>query len=103
MIIVTSLGVIRKVIKDRNLRKNMKEIPKKWRQLPIQERLSIPETYFNISSKKIEIIRSIQDPKKKLIASAKLQYDLFEEIHSYLTAWIAGYGSDITIRNYFGS
>ncbi len=81
----------------------MNKIPKKWRELPIKERLSIPEKYFKIDTKTIERIRQISDPKKRLIESARIQYESFKDIHSYLTVWIAGYGSDVMIRNYFGS
>ncbi len=81
----------------------MNKIPKKWRELPIKERLNIPEKYFNIDTKTIERIRQIQDPKKRLIEAASVQYELFKDIHSYLTVWIAGYGSDVMVRNYFES
>ena len=38
-----------------------------------------------------------------MIKAAKLQYELYGNIHSYLTVWIAGYLSDYTIRSKFGS
>jgi len=79
----------------------MRKIPKKWRELPIKEKLLIPEKVFNIDKKEIERIRKIENPKKRLIASGKAQFDLFGEVHSYLTSWLAGYASDITIRHYF--
>ena len=81
----------------------MLKIPKKWRELPIREKLLIPEKVFNIDKKEIERVRNISNPKRKLIAAAKLQYNLFGDIHSYLTIWIAGYASDIIVRYYFGS
>ena len=37
------------------------------------------------------------------MAAAALQYNLFNDIHSYVTAWIAGYGSDAVVRHVFGS
>jgi len=81
----------------------MKKIPKRWRELSIKQKLSIPEKYFKIDRKEIEKIRKISDPKKRLIEAARIQYELFKDIHTYLTVWIAGYASDITIRQYFNS
>lgn len=81
----------------------MQKIPKKWRELPKEERFEIPEKIFGIDKREIERIRKIDDIKKRLIESAKLQFELFGDIHSQLTVWIAGYGSDQGIRSYFGS
>ena len=81
----------------------MKKIPKKWRELPKEERFKIPLKHFNINKKTLTKIREIPNVKEKLIAAAKLQYELFNDIHSYLTVWIAGYGSDVMIRQKFGS
>lgn len=81
----------------------MKQIPHSWRKLTIQKRLSLPVNYFNISEKEIRGIRKIDDPKKRLIEAARLQYELFKDIHTDLTAWIAGYASDSTIRKELGS
>lgn len=81
----------------------MQKIPKKWRGLPREERFKIPERIFHIDKREIERIRKIEDIKKRLIESAKLQFELFGDIHSQLTVWIAGYGSDRGIRDYFGS
>lgn len=81
----------------------MIKVVKKWRELPMEERYKIPSNYFNIDEKTIEKIRKIPDIKKRLIDAAKIQYELFEDIHSYLTVWIAGCGSDVIIRQKFGS
>jgi len=81
----------------------MKKIPKKWRELPKEERFDIPLRYFNIDRTTIEEIRKITDPKERLIEAARIQYELFGDIHSYLTVWIAGYLSDVMIRQKFGS
>lgn len=81
----------------------MLKIPKKWRELPLEERTNKIVELFGISKKTINKIRNIRDKKIKLIASAKIQYQMFGEIHSYLTCWIAGYGSDVEVRNVFGS
>src|SRR3989344_2253298 len=81
----------------------MKKIPKKWRELPLKEKLEIPRGYFNIGENILEKIRQIKNPKERLIAAAKIQYELFNNIHSYLTAWIAGYSSDVVVRQFFGS
>ncbi len=35
--------------------------------------------------------------------AARLQYEQFSDIHSYLTTWIAGYSSDAVVRQKFGS
>ncbi len=78
-------------------------VQKRWRELPIKEKLEIPSKIFNIDKKDVEKIRKIEDPKERLIKAARLQYELFEDIHSYITAWIAGYASDVAIRQYFGS
>ncbi len=81
----------------------MISIKKKWRELPKEERLNIPEKEFKISSSKIENIRKIKDPKTRLIEAARIQYEKFRQINSYITTWIAGYGSDVVIRQKFGS
>ncbi len=81
----------------------MKQIPRFWRKLPLQKRLNIPIDNFNINKKEIKRIRKIKDGKRKLIEAAKLQYELFKDIHTHLTVWIAGYGSDSTVRQKLGS
>ncbi len=81
----------------------MKKILKKWRKLSVNYRLNIPIKYFDIDKKTIENVRKIQDSKKRLIESARIQYELFKDIHSDLTAWIAGYSSESIVRNKFGS
>jgi len=81
----------------------MRKIPKKWRELPKEERFKIPTKYFNIDEKTINNIRKISDAKKRLVEAARIQYEMFSDIHSYLTAWMAGYGSDVIIRQKFGS
>lgn len=68
-----------------------------------EERYNIPIKYFNLDEKSIQTIRKISDIKKRLIEAAKLQYETFKDIHSYLTVWIAGCGSDSIIREKFGS
>lgn len=78
-------------------------IKKKWRDLPDNERLNIPHKYLEINKDDIIKIRKIKDGKKRLIKAAKLQYELYGNIHSYLTVWIAGYLSDVTVRQKFGS
>lgn len=81
----------------------MFEIKKKWRELPKQERLKIPIKFFNLNETEIKKIRNIKNVKKRLIESARIQYEAFGDIHSYLTAWIAGCGSDSIIREKFQS
>jgi len=81
----------------------MKKIHTKWRKLPIKVKLNIPKKQFGIDDKILIKIRNIKDSRKRLIKSAKIQYELFGEIHSCLTAWIAGYSSDSVIRQKFGS
>lgn len=81
----------------------MIKIPKRWRELSKEKRFKIPIKYFNIDEKTLSKIRKIPDSKDRLIEAAKIQYELFNDIHSYLTVWIAGYGSDIMIRQKFGS
>lgn len=81
----------------------MKQIPHSWRKLPIQKRLKVPINNFNISEKEIKRIRKINGGKRKLIEAAKLQYELFKNIHTDLTVWIAGYASDSAVRQKLGS
>jgi len=81
----------------------MRKIPTKWRELSQEEKNKIPTKFFNIDEKTLKKIRNISDPKKRLVEAARLQYELFNDIHSYLTTWIAGYGSDAVIRQKFGS
>ncbi len=78
-------------------------IPHKWRKLPKNQRLNIPNEIFNIDKEIINKIRKIEDPKKRLIKSAKIQYELFNDIHNDLTAWMSGYLSEVIIRQKFGS
>jgi hypothetical protein len=81
----------------------MEKILKKWRKINTQARLNIPTKYFNIDKNTIDSIRKIKDSKKRLIESARVQYELFKDIHSDLTAWIAGYSSESIVRRKFGS
>lgn len=81
----------------------MQKIPHKWRELSLIKKLAIPINYFHLNIKEIEKIRKIPDIKKRLIESAKLQYEIFKDIHTDLTAWIAGYSSDSKIREVFGT
>lgn len=81
----------------------MKPIPHSWRKLPIGVRLRVPQEYFEIPEEDIKRIRLISDSRKRLTESARLQYEIFKDIHTDLTAWIAGYASDVTIRQKFGS
>lgn len=81
----------------------MRKIPKKWRKLDIKNKLDIPAKYFNIDKGIVKDIRKIKDNKKRLIESAKVQYELFKDIHSDLTAWIAGYASESVVRQKFDS
>ena len=81
----------------------MMKIKHSWRRLPFSTRLDIPTHYFGIDEQEIRRIRAISDSKTKLIESARLQYELYGDIHNDLTVWIAGYASDATIRSRFGS
>lgn len=81
----------------------MLKIPKRWRELPLDKRLLIPEQKFGIRKDEIERIRKISDKREKLIEAAKLEVSLFKELHTYLLVWIAGYGSDAEVRQVFGS
>ncbi|MCD4759654.1 hypothetical protein K8R33_02100 [archaeon] len=77
-------------------------IEKSWRKYPKEKRLLMPEK-LGFSPSDIKRIRKIKDPERRLIASAKLQFELFNNIHSDITAWIAGYCSESVIRQKFGS
>ncbi|MFH1592884.1 MAG: hypothetical protein ABIB47_05970 [Candidatus Woesearchaeota archaeon] len=81
----------------------MKKVPHKWRYLSKKDKINIPKNYFNLPIKEIEKIRKIENVKEKLKRSAKLQFEEFGNIHTDLTAWIAGYASDSLIREKFGS
>ena len=81
----------------------MKVIPKKWRELPIKEKLDLPVNYFGFDKKKVERVRAILDKRKRIIEAARLQFNKFGDIHSFLVAWIAGYSSDAAPRQIFGS
>jgi hypothetical protein len=81
----------------------MKPIPHNWRKLPKTKRLRIPLEYFEIPESEVKRIRNITDSKKRLIESARLQVELFGNIHADLTAWIAGYASDVILRQIIGS
>lgn len=81
----------------------MKPIPHKWRKLSRERRLGIPSKYFNIDPGVIKRIRGIDNKEKRLIEAARVQYESFNDIHTDLTAWIAGFASDSTIRYTLGS
>src|SRR3989344_4167717 len=81
----------------------MMKIRHAWRRLPRSVKLNIPINHFGIDEKEIKRIRTISDPKIKLIEAARLQYELYGDIHNDLTVWIAGYASDAVIRSRFGS
>lgn len=79
------------------------KIPKNWRELPKIEKMEIPKKVFQIEESELKRIRQIKDPRKRLVEAATLQYETFNDIHSYLTAWIAGYSSDSIVRQKLGS
>lgn len=81
----------------------MIKIPKKWRELSVKEKLDLPVSYFKFNKGDIEQIRSIRDRRKRIVESARLQFNKFGDIHSFLVAWIAGYSSDAAPRLVFGS
>lgn len=81
----------------------MKKFTKTWRKLPIQEKTKILIEHYNISEKDITRIRKISDNQKRLIEAARLQFESFGNIHSDITAWIAGYKSESVIRQKFES
>jgi len=81
----------------------LKPIPHKWRKLSIEKRLDIPSNYFDLDKGVINKIRNIPNKEKRLIEAARIQYETFKDIHTDLTAWIAGFASDSVIRHKFGS
>jgi hypothetical protein len=81
----------------------MKKFKKKWRKLTIEEKTNILISQFNLAKSDIDNIRKLKDMKKRLIEAAKLQFESFGNIHTDLTAWIAGYKSDSVVRQKFGS
>ena len=81
----------------------MKRFKKIWRKLTLEDKTDILIGRFNLNKSDIERIRRLKDGKKRLMESAKLQFESFGNIHTDLTAWIAGYRSDVSVRNKFGS
>tara|TARA_Y100000310_G_scaffold138289_2_gene137202 strand:- start:16231 stop:17292 length:1062 start_codon:yes stop_codon:yes gene_type:complete len=81
----------------------MKKIKRKWKKLLKEDRFNIPINYLKIDESEIKRIRKIKDSKQRLMEAAKIQYELFKDIHTDVTAWIAGYCSDSTVRYNFGS
>src|SRR3989338_6120845 len=51
----------------------------------------------------ISRIRNMNNRRQKLIASAKLQSKVLGDINCNFTAWIAGYSSEMVVRQEFGS
>jgi len=49
----------------------MIKIPKKWRELPKEDRLNIPQKCFKIDKEIIQKIRNQSSPKEKLIKLQK--------------------------------
>lgn len=60
-------------------------------------------SYYGIKSEEIERIRRIQSGTERLIKAVKLQYELFNNIHNDITAWIAGYSSEGIVRSKLGT
>lgn len=56
----------------------MQKISKLWRKLPKDQKLRIPVDYFQINEKEVNNIRKIENSSERLIAAAKLQYELFK-------------------------
>jgi len=81
----------------------MKKFKKIWRKLTIEEKTDILIDQFNISESDIRRIRNLKDGKARLLQAAKLQFEAFGNIHTDLTAWLAGYKSDVSVRQKFGS
>ncbi|MBS3098099.1 hypothetical protein J4209_04870 [Candidatus Woesearchaeota archaeon] len=81
----------------------MRKFRKIWRKLTIQEKTDILIDKFNLNMSDIERSRKFKDGKRRLIGAARLQFKSFGNIHTDLTACIAGYKSDAVVRAKFGS
>ena len=81
----------------------MEKFRKKWRKLAIQEKTDILIDKFNLNMSDIERIRKVKDGKRRLIEAAKLQFESLGNIHTDITACIAGYKSDRIVRDKFGT
>lgn len=78
-------------------------IPHRLRKLSWAEKEIWLAKNIKIPENEISRIRKISDIRKRLIESAKIQWEIFNDIHGDLTAWIAGFPHESTVRRVFGS
>ncbi len=62
----------------------MIKIQKIWRGLSKEEKDNILIKHFNLDKRTVDKIRKIPDGKKRLIQAAKVQYELFNHMDSWL-------------------
>lgn len=58
---------------------------------------------LGINESDIRKIRKIKNSEKRFIEAAKLQIETFDNINGDITAWIAGFAGESSVRNIFGS
>lgn len=78
-------------------------VHKTYRKLSKEQKLALLIKEYKISEKEIFRIRAIKDSKTRLLEAAKLQIECTGNIHSDITAWIAGYAQETAVRTIFGS
>ncbi len=78
-------------------------VHKAYRKFSKEQKLVLLTKEYNLSEKEILRIRSIENPKKRLLEAAKLQFECLGDIHNDITAWIAGYSQETSVRSVFGT
>jgi hypothetical protein len=81
----------------------MKKVKHSFRKLTLEEKTGLLREEYGVSYSTIRRIRNTCNVEEKLLEAAKIQLQIFGNIHNDLTAWIAGYSSESVVRKTFGS
>lgn len=75
----------------------------KMRKLSFGEKERFLVDTLGIPESELMRIRSIKDIEKRMIKAAKLQWEIFKDIHGDVTAWLSGFPHESKVRIMFGS
>jgi len=82
---------------------NIFTIPHAARKMKFIDKNRFLVETLGISESEIKTIRKIKSLEKRFIEAAKFQLEMFNTINGEVTAWLAGFPNESSVRNIFGS
>jgi len=79
------------------------KIPHSHRKMKLEEKNKFLIKNLRFDRAEIKRIQLISNKEKRFVEAAKLQMQKFNAINGDVTAWIAGFSSESSVRNVFGS